>query len=177
MYQNNLYNKNSSEKYNKIIVPLVIVIIFTTIFIVYNKNRYTPYYPKNDVKIYLYGENHGDDKILKKEYEIWKDFYDNEGMRHLFVEIPYYSAQYLNIWMKAEDDKILMELYEDIDETLTHVPEVLEFYKSIKKNCPETIFHGTDVGHQYETTGERYLNNLERIGAVDSKEYNLLKKI
>ena len=67
--------------------------------------------------------------------------------------------------------------YYDTDGTLTHVPEVLEFYKSIKKNCPETIFHGTDVGHQYETTGERYLNNLERIGAVDSKEYNLLKKI
>lgn len=176
MYQNNLYNKNLSEKYNKIIVPLVIVIIFTTIFIVYNKNRYTPYYPKNDAKIYLYGENHGDDKILKKEYEIWKDFYDNEGMRHLFVEIPYYSVQYLNIWMKAEDDKILMELYEDIDGTLTHVPEVLEFYKSIKKNCPETIFHGTDVGHQYETTGERYLNNLESIGAVDSKEYKLAQK-
>ena len=55
-------------------------------------------------------------------------------MRHLFVEIPYYSAQYLNIWMKAEDDKILMELYEDIDGTLTHVLEVLEFYKSIKKS-------------------------------------------
>lgn len=55
MYQNNLYNKNSSKKYNKIIVPLVIVIIFTTILIVYNKNRYTPYYPKMMLK-YIFME-------------------------------------------------------------------------------------------------------------------------
>ncbi|MGP1445660.1 hypothetical protein [Treponema sp.] len=27
--------------------------------------------------------------------------------------------------------------------------------------CPQTIFHGTDVGHQYGTTGERFLCYLE----------------
>ena len=31
----------------------------------------------------------------------------------------------------------------------------------IKELCPQTVFHGTDVGHQYGTTGERFLRYLE----------------
>jgi hypothetical protein len=31
---------------------------------------------------------------------------------------------------------------------------------AIKNNYPETIFHGTDVSHQYETIGQFYLDYL-----------------
>ena len=31
----------------------------------------------------------------------------------------------------------------------------------IKELCPQTVFHGTDVGHQYGTTGERFLRYLD----------------
>lgn len=42
--------------------------------------------PKNrDNSIYLYGETHGDKKIIEKELELWHDFYHNHGMRHLFI--------------------------------------------------------------------------------------------
>ena len=34
-------------------------------------------------------------------------------MRDLFVELPYFTAQYLNRWMQADNDRILMEVYTD----------------------------------------------------------------
>ena len=52
----------------------------------------------------------------------------------------------------------------------------LTFLRKIKKNCPETVFHGTDIGHQFDTTGKRYLEYLESIGQSDSEEYQLAKK-
>ena len=45
-------------------------------------------------QIYLFGEEHGVEKILNKEVEIWNDYYHNQNMRHLFVELPYYTAEY-----------------------------------------------------------------------------------
>ena len=48
-----------------------------------------------------------------------------------------------------------------------------EFFKTIKKSYPETVFHGTDVGHQFETTGARYLEYLEELGLKDSEQYVL----
>lgn len=50
-------------------------------------------------QIYLYGEVHGVKSILEKEFKIWKAYYENHEMRHLFIEIPYYSAEYINFWM------------------------------------------------------------------------------
>jgi len=49
-------------------------------------------------QIWLYGENHSDPKCLKKELEIWGTFYA-EGMRDLFIEMPFYTAELLNEWM------------------------------------------------------------------------------
>ncbi|MGP1432495.1 MAG: hypothetical protein ACTTJ4_09355 [Treponema sp.] len=31
----------------------------------------------------------------------------------------------------------------------------------IKELCPQTVFYGTDVGHQYSTTEERFQRYLE----------------
>ncbi len=128
---------------------------------------------KSTGEIYLYGEVHGVAKILDKELEEWEKHYNDEGMRHLFVELPYYSAEFLNMWMQADNDEILNAVYDDGEGTLTHKPEVKAFYQQIKERCPETIFHGTDVGHQYSTTGQRYLEYLKDNGLEDTEEYAL----
>ena len=154
------------------------IIIFTVIIIeilnaidVKNSAEYD-YIPVNEGTIHLYGEFHGQADYYNKELEIWKDYY-NKGNRDLFVELPYYTAQYLNLWMNAGDDDILDQLYIDIEGTASHTEDYLEFFKSIKESCPETVFHGTDVGHQYKTTGVRYLDYLKESGAEDSEEYRL----
>lgn len=127
-------------------------------------------------QIYLYGEAHGVDKILDKEFELWYDYYHNEGMRHLFVELSYYTAELLNIWMKSDSNDILDEIYMDWSGTSCHNPSVKEFYEKIKSQCPETIFHGTDVGHQFRTTGQRFLRYLQSNNLKDSEQYRLAQE-
>lgn len=124
-------------------------------------------------QIFLYGEAHAQKKILDRELELWGQYYHEKGMRHLFVEGAYYTAEFLNLWMTSENDDILDDVYADWKGTLGHNPEVKAFYKTIKKQYPETIFHGTDVGHQYESTGKRYLKYLEANGQEDSENYSL----
>ena len=103
-------------------------------------------------QIYLYGEIHGIAAIEEYEAERWKECYDR-GMRHLFVELSHYTAQWLNLCMDAEDDEILEQLHQDWESTLSSGAETLDFYRTIKEQCPKTVFHGTDVGHQYDSTG------------------------
>jgi hypothetical protein len=124
-------------------------------------------------QIYLYGEQHGVEKILDKELELWGECYGNKNMHHLFVELPYYTAEFLNIWMKSDNDGILDEIYAEWIGTASHAPCVKEFYKKIKSLYPETVFHGTDVGHQYDTTGERFLSYLEKSGMKSTEQYRL----
>lgn len=128
-------------------------------------------------EIYLYGEIHDMPSILQEELAIWKSFYHEEDMRHLFVELPYYTAAYLNLWMEAEDDTILEQLYRDWAGTSQHSEDVLEFYRTIKQDCPETIFHGTDLGHQYDTTGARYLAYLEEQDLEESEAYEITQEV
>ncbi len=122
-------------------------------------------------QIYLYGESHGVEEILDNEFELWDAYYHDQGMRHLFIELPYYTAEYLNIWMKSDNNDILDALYSDWVGTASHNPKVKEFHEKIKSRCPETIFHGTDVGHQYDTTGERFLKYLQSNNLGDSEQY------
>lgn len=130
------------------------------------------YIPEKDASIHLYGETHGIDDYYNKEIEVWKEYYD-DGNRDLFVELPYYTADFLNIWMQASDDEILNQIYKDIEGTASHTEDYLDFFRRIKRECPETIFHGTDVGHQYQTTGARYLDYLEKEGLKESEKYKL----
>ncbi len=129
-----------------------------------------------DGQIYLYGEQHSSEQILAEELALWEQHYNEDGMRHLFVELPYYTAEFLNVWMQAEDDTILEEIYQDWEGTAIHTENVKQFYQSIKANCPETIFHGTDVGHQYATTGSRFLEYLEANNQKDSEQYTLARE-
>lgn len=127
-------------------------------------------------QIYLYGETHGDERILEKEFALWSSYYRDAGMRDLFVELPYYAAEYLNLWMRADGDALLDALYQDWEGTALHTPIMLDFYKKIKAECPETVFHGTDVGHQYDTTGERFLQYLKENGQKNSDRYKRTKE-
>lgn len=122
-------------------------------------------------KIYLYGELHSDEFILDMEFALWDTYYHDNGMRDLFIEYPYYSAEFLNLWMVSEDDGMLDELFRDLEGTAAATAQNRAFYERIKEECPETLFHGTDVGHQYDTTGARYLAYLEQTGQEDSPAY------
>ena len=126
-------------------------------------------------RVYLYGESHGNRKIIEREFDIWNEHY-RKGMRHLFVELPYYTGEYLNLWMKASDDRILEELYADLEGTAAHNPYSMEFYRKIKSQCPETVFHGTDVGHQYGSTGARYLRFLEEHDMNETNWHSLAEE-
>ena len=125
--------------------------------------------PDKTGEIYLFGEEHSNERILDKELELWKGYYDT-GMRDLFVELPYYDAFFLNEWMKAENDELLDALFVEMDGTAACTPPVHDFYKRIKKEFPETVFHGTDVGHQYDTSGARCLEYLLANGYSESSE-------
>ncbi len=127
-------------------------------------------------QIYLYGEMHGVAAILDKEFELWKGYYDTQKMRHLFVELPYYTAEFLNVWMQSDNDDMLNELFGDAAGTQGASEVNKMFYQRIKKECPETIFHGTDVGHQYDTTGVRYLTYLEDQKLESSEQFTFAKE-
>ena len=127
----------------------------------------------NSAKIILIGEEHGVGWILDKQFETWHHYYVNEGLRHLFIEVGYFTAQYYNLWMRSDNDDIFDILFEDLKGSPAYNTVNYEFYKRLKRECPETIFHGTDVGHQYWSTGERFLNYLQEIGLQDTEQYNL----
>jgi len=120
--------------------------------------------------IYLYGEQHGVKKITDNELELWRMYY-TKGLRHLFLELPSYTAEYLNIWLKEKDNTILEEIFDDWEGTAFHNRHTFNFFVQIKELYPETIFHGTDVGHQYDTTGKRFLQYLERTHQQNTPAY------
>lgn len=158
------------KHYRKLAITLAVLIVAVIsliyIQIVTQKSKTN----EQSGQIYLYGEEHASEAILEEEFELWNTYYHDNGMRDLFVELPYYSAEFLNLWMKSDTDDILEQLYQDWEGTAIHSQVVLDFYKQIKSECPETVFHGTDVGHQYQSTGERYLAYLQETGQSSSSE-------
>ena len=126
---------------------------------------------EKSAQIYLFGEVHGEEKVIQKEYEYWHQYYHEQGVRHLFYEMPYFAAQYLNLWMETDDDEIFEEFLQYGKGSKADNPYIVEFYQKIKSECPETIFHGIDVGHRPETLGAQYLNYLEENGLKDSQQY------
>ncbi len=161
-----------AKRRKKVIIAITIAVV-SLIFLEYFVMQFTVKSGGACGEIFLYGEKHSVEDILEKEFELWSSYYQNDGMRDLFVELPYYTAEYMNLWMKSDDDDILDSLYQDWTGTATHSQEVINFYKRIKNECPETVFHGTDVGHQYDTTGKRFLEHLESIGQQQSELYRL----
>ena len=124
-------------------------------------------------QIYLYGEAHGVERIMDRQLELWREHYFRRHIRHLFLEYPYYTMQFLNIWMASDNDDILYQVYNDLIGTACAVSYWPVFFKTIKEEMPQTIFHGTDVGHQYDTIGQRFLQYLKASGLQDTPQYAL----
>lgn len=123
--------------------------------------------------ILLCGEMHSDDISIENELKLWGEYYA-KGARHLFIECSYAEGCFLNEWMKAEDDEILDQIWADTEGTQGCQENTYNFWKTIKKDYPETIFHATDIGHQYGSIGKRYLEFLEANGRKDTEEYELV---
>lgn len=121
-------------------------------------------------RVYLYGELHGVKKITDKELALWQAYY-KKGFRHLFLELPYYTAEYLNMWLKEKDNTILEAVYNDWKGSAFYNRHTFDFFVQIKLHCPQTIFHGTDIGHQYDTTGLRFLSYLETANQKNTPAY------
>lgn len=158
--------KNGSNNFKYILLPGII--IFVLILARLSVSRQT-----RTGQVFLYGEVHSSEIMLEKEFQLWDSYYHKSGMRDLFIESPYYTAEFLNIWIQSENDDILEQLFRDLEGTAACSEETKEFYRKIKSNCPETIFHGTDVGHQYSSTGMRYLEYLRVEGLEGSEKYLL----
>lgn len=126
--------------------------------------------------ILLLGEDHGRASYMEAELEQWQFYYEEHGMRHLFVEFGYCSAQILNLWMQSEDDAWLELWFENLQETEAYVEATMKLMRGIKDTCPETVFHGTDVEHQYRTTGAAYIAYLEENGQRESEQYILAQE-
>ena len=156
-----------------IVLSVVLLCMFAALLLTSRRHKNRSASHPEYGQIYLYGETHAEEAILEKELELWSSYYHNDNMRHLFVELPYYTAQFLNLWMQAEDDQILDEIFADCEGTAMHAECVRNFYQQIKATCPDTVFHGTDVGHQYDTTGARYLQYIESQDIKDAIEYEL----
>lgn len=164
---------NLKAKLGKKVVIAMATTVIVLIFLGYSIVQFFSKSGQSSGEIFLYGEEHSVEAILEKELTLWSSYYHNDGVRDLFVELPYYTAEYMNIWMKSEDNDILDLLYQDWAGTAMYSQEIVNFYKQIKIECPETVFHGTDVGHQYHTTGKHFLEYLESTGQQQSELYRL----
>ena len=158
------------EKIKTTIAILIVVIITAAGFVLDMNDKTADVYPDDNTLIRLYGEAHGAKMYYDIEFDLWKGYYD-DGFRDLFVELPYYSAEFLNVWMKEDSDELIDLFFEEIQGTQSGNEYYNEFFHEIKDRCPETVFHGTDVGHQYDTTGARYLKYLEDHDLAGSEKY------
>lgn len=167
--------KNTKSRLTAILAFGIIIIIVAAALAMDALEPTTDVFPSESTMISLYGEAHGYKKCYDAEFEEWRKFY-NEGCRNLFMELPYYSAELLNVWMHEDSDELLERWFEEIEGTLSGNEYYKEFFLEIKDSCPDTVFYGTDVGHQYDTTGARYLKYLEDNGLENSENYALAEE-
>lgn len=167
--------KNKKARIKSIIAFGIVLVLVLTGLILDRTDQIADVIPGENSMICLYGEAHGYKKCYDVELEEWRKFYA-DGCRNLFVELPYYSAEFLNVWMRADSDEMLDQWFEEIKNTLSGNEYYKKFFREIKKYCPDTVFYGTDVGHQSDTTGARYLKYLEDNGLEASESYTLAKE-
>lgn len=163
------------ERLKTLIAFSVVGIAVITALVLSGLDKSSDIYPTEVTKIRLYGERHGSKLYYDIELELWKECYD-KGYRALFLELPYYTAEYLNLWMQEDSDEIIDQIFEDIQGTLSANEYYYEFFHEIKESCPETVIYGTDVGHQYDTTGTRYIEYLSENGLESSENYKLAEE-
>ena len=127
---------NNNTPFNNSTVVILIALLLVILLAFKSCTTDTPETPPQPStgQIYLYGELHGNDNIYAAEFEQWQSYYQEQNMRHLFVELPYYTAEFLNIWLQADNDDILNEIYEDLQGTVSYDTNMREFYRQIKQN-------------------------------------------
>lgn len=155
-------------QFKKSLITLFIISLVTNISCIKNEPE------SSDPYIFLVGETHGEPDIISKELELWQDYYNNQGFRHLFIEIGYVQALLLNEWIKSDSNDLLARMFEDLAGTAFYTQEEVDFFKEIKRTCPQTIFHGTDISHQYESTGVWYLEYMKLKELQDTEDYHLV---
>ena len=163
------------ENIKTILVSVLFIVTCLCISVLDRMDRASDVFPDDKTLIRLYGEAHGAKVYYDIEYQLWKENYDR-GSRSLFLELPYYSAEFLNLWMKEDNDELLDQWFSEISDTLSGNEYYREFLTELRTGCPETVFYGTDVGHQAETTGARYLQYLEAHGLKDTENYSLAEE-
>lgn len=131
--------------------------------------------PQGPGQVFMYGETHGNKETLEKELELWKGHYNN-GLRHLFLEDSYFGAYMLNLWMQEEDDAKFDTYFSTLKGTANGSPFNENFFKEIKASCPETVFHGFDIGHQYNSLGVTVQAYMDGANLKESKEYQLVSE-
>lgn len=167
--------KNKISGIKTLIAFALVLLSVITGFILDIFDQSADIFPSDSAIINLYGEAHGYKKCYDIELQEWCKYYD-EGCRNLFVELPYFSAEFLNEWMQDDSDELIDLWFDEIQNTQSGNKYYYDFFHELKKRCPETIFYGTDVGHQYDTTGPRYLAYLEEKGLAESDKYLLAKE-
>lgn len=163
------------ERTKTVIAFALLAILMLTGFLLVRSDRPADIFPNENTTVNLYGEAHGYREYYDLELRQWKEYYA-QGCRNLFVELPYYSAEFLNLWMQADSDELLDTFFAEIRGTQGGNDLYYAFFREIKDKYPETVFYGTDVGHQYDTTGARYLEYLENNGLKDSENYALAQE-
>ena len=135
----------------KIVLCTIIAVIGIELAIIYalDVHFYTaqqPSYPSytpaaNETKIHLYGEAHGLRSFYKKEYKMWKGYYDR-GLRHLFIEDSYFAAQFLNIWMHERATSYYCNVTRKQKVHKAMCMLTLHFYEKLKKIVLKQYFTG-----------------------------------
>ena len=121
-------------------------------------------------EILLCGEVHAQEDCLEQELALWQARYE-AGDRDLFLEIGEPTAILLNRWMRTGDESFWQLVYAGWEGTASQEQSVADFYHTLQKLCPETVFHGIDMEHQYRSTGAFCLTLLEKEGRKGTDEY------
>lgn len=127
-------------------------------------------------QIYLYGEIHGQEDLVAREYELWHSYYHQHGMRNLFIELANFEAGLLNLWLETGDDEILRLLAIDYGD-VSGANYYKDFLEKIRDECPETVFYGTDISYFSDSLGEAYLGYLEKSDSVNVEEIQRVKQV
>ena len=121
-------------------------------------------------QILLCGEDHTDAGCKEQELALWRERYA-AGDRDLFLEMGAATAELLNRWMTTGDESFWDLVYRNWEGTLSQTELTEDFYRQLRADCPETVFHGIDMEHQYRTTGRFCLALLEKEGRQGSEVY------
>ena len=121
-------------------------------------------------QVLLCGEAHDEARCKEQELALWRERYA-AGDRDLFLELGAATAELLNRWMRTGDESFWDLVYRNWEGTLSQTELTEDFYRQLRADCPETVFHGIDLEHQYRTTGHFCLALLEKEGQQGSEVY------